>query len=182
MDNDDSTGRCISCGFLAQWDAHQDGPPPHFYEYPTKDREIPGYTVARIEKDWQINTFPRCYFDCADLWKEIDALEREKSTTRTLAMAKVFDTDRQCKKWHTYTPGFSPQEHWEEVRMLELELKRQEFEKKMDDSNKCFQVKITCILALIAFLEIVVTVLQLFYPTGIPWFQSPSPIPPMPGF
>ncbi len=190
MAGNDSDGRCGSCGFLSQFDYHTDGPPPHFYEYPIQDRQQPGETVVRLEKDWQITTFPRCYFNCADLLGEIDGRVRSESTTRTLATWHVLWKDRNCHKWHPYSQGFSPQEHWEEVRMQELELKRQQFEQKMvndhkafmtlmEDRNWWFQFWIAFILGAIAVLEILVGIFQLLYPSGLPWFQSPPPL--MPG-
>ena len=70
--------------------------------------------------------------------------------------------------------------------MLELELKRQEFEKQMADDQKALMLKLDAdqkeinrknrlfqwLLFGIAVVEIIVGLLQVLYPTGLPWFQK----------
>ena len=41
------------------------------------------------------------------------------------------DRDRNCPEWYPYTPGFSPKELLEELRMMELESARQDQEREM---------------------------------------------------
>ena len=184
MDKQESDGRCASCGFLSQFDAHLDGPPPHLYEYPSRDREQGGPTVVRLAKDRLIYTFPRCYRNCLDIFQEISMLEKD-GTSSVLATLEVLKEDRQCQKWHPYTPGFSPQEHLEDIRMQELELARRKFEDKMNQSNRNFQVFLTVVVLIFALAEIVTT---MAFPAGWPWLMSkvgslppPPSVPMIPG-
>lgn len=189
MDNStDAKVQCGSCGFLAKFDLTYSGPPPYIYEFPNKDRESGLISPIRLEAAREIYGFAQCYVNADDILGECQ--KEVQSGSEYQHRRQVFAKDRDCPRWHQYTPGLSPQQHLEEERVLELELKRQQFEQKMvqdhkdfmstiDANNKCFQLKVTCVLGFIAVVEIIVTGLQLLYPTGLPWFQT---IPKMPGF
>lgn len=132
----DREGKCISCGFLAKFDAHYEGPPPYIYEMPPRGRDTGEVSGIRLWANREILGFPQCYANVANLWGEIDSATRAGGMDRFAAAREVFSKERHCAKWHQYTPGFSPQQHLEEERMLELELKRQQFEKQMADDQK----------------------------------------------
>ena len=123
-------GKCVSCGFLTKFDVYLSGPPPHFYEMPPSHRATGNIEVVRLESGREIRVLPRCYMDYADIWKEIDTLQRS-GTTLPSATMQVFQADRKCPKWHPYRSGFSPMQHREEIMQTELDLKRQEFELKL---------------------------------------------------
>lgn len=175
-------GRCISCGFLSKYNVHHNGPPPYFYEMPENDRNSGQMSGIRLDAGREIQGFPQCYVNAEDLWREIDLGKRE-GKNEYLHARGVFEKDRKCPKWHRYTPGFSPQEHLEELRAQELELKRQEFEqrmaadqkelmRKLDSGNKRVQLILGLVLGGIAVVEIIVGLLQVLYPTGFPWLQN----------
>jgi len=198
-DTPGTDGRCVSCGFLSKFNRHYDGPPPYVYEMPPRDRESGERTQIRLDSGREIAGFPQCYVGEAKIWEEIDALRRKTGKNEFEAATEVFNENRRCPKWHPYTQGFSPQEHWEELRMQELELKRQAFEKRMADDQKAFMAKLDTgnkqvqlilglVLGGIAVIEIIVGVLQVLYPTGWPWLQhllgiqppTQLPRPPLP--
>ena len=93
-----------------------------------------------------------------------------------------------------YDQGFSPQEHLQEARMLEIELKRQQFEQKMQDDHKAVLLELdkrnrrfSWIIGFFAAAEVFAAFAQMAFPNGWPWLQRifgslPSPPSPMPGF
>jgi hypothetical protein len=145
----------------------------------------------------QIITFIHCFINETDLWEFIDA-GRAHGEHIPVVTKKVLQEDRQCPKWHQYTPGFSPQQHLEEERALELELKRQQFEQRMDKENKEFTVRLdvrnrrfqfwlAVVLGIFAIAEVLAAFVQVAFPNGWPWLMHkvgadvvPS-IPPIPG-
>jgi hypothetical protein len=135
----------------------------------------------RIDGGRHVNGFPQCYIRVCDVWEEILMVRRTGSALNA-ANREIFEKDRQCPKWHRYTPGFSPQEHLEDVRMTELELKRQEFElrlfemnRRLNEQSERSNKRVTCVLILFAIFEVLfgaASVLQLAYPEGWPWLMN----------
>ena len=144
---------------------------------------------------------PRCYMGVIDMGKQMEVAINREGKQRGVAARELFQAERSCTKWHPYTPGLSPQEHLQETRMLELELKRQEFEERMEadrkswqqgseDSRKDFDLKLfrqgqefnersqkvnfrlTIVLGIFTVVEVVATVLPLAYPNGLPWLMK----------
>ncbi|MGD9728163.1 MAG: hypothetical protein AB7G68_11825 [Nitrospiraceae bacterium] len=187
---DETTGRCISCGFLSKFDLHYSGPPPYVYEMPQRDREYGQTSAIRLEAAREIQGFPQCYVNVSNLWGEINKATRAEGLDAFTASRQAFSKDRRCPKWHRYTPGFSPQEHLEEIRMTELEQKRQEFELKLFEMNRSLNDKadasnwrVTKWLMFFAFLEVLFGAAQLAYPDGWPWLMrllGSPPAPPVP--
>jgi hypothetical protein len=92
---------------------------------------------------------------------------------------QVLNNPRNCKKWYPYTPGFSPQEHWEEVRMHELELKRQQFEKQMAADHKAVLMEFdrrnrifSWVIGVFAAAEVFAAFAQMAFPNGWPWLMK----------
>jgi len=182
-------GRCVSCGFLAKFDLHYSGPPPYIYEMPPKDRGTGERSGIRLEAAREITGFPQCYVNAFDLWNEIRTAVQD-GNNEFAAARQVFDSDRHCSKWHRYTQGYSPQEHLEELRVQELESKRQEFEHRMEVDKKNFELKLfkmgqelaqrhqrvnfwlAVALGSFAIVEAIATVLQLRFPNGWPWLTK----------
>ena len=187
--SNEKQGRCVSCGFLSKFDMENQGPPPYIYEMPPKDRSSGAMSWVRIGNYHVTGPSPQCYVNTAKILEEIDLyIQTEKR--REEGASKAFNRDRQCLKWHLYTPGFSPQQHLEEERMLDLEFQRQKFQKQMADDQKAIMLKLDAdqkeiirlndirnrwfqwILAGIAVLEIFVGLLQVLYPSGFPLLQN----------
>ncbi|HXX37542.1 MAG TPA: hypothetical protein VEP50_05210 [bacterium] len=148
-------GRCRTCGYLAErlMDSSLE---PALREVNEAQRNafvgeviVPGRGVVSV--------VPHCYVKAADL-------EREYGTplNRMQHAALVFDRDRKCPKWHPYTPGFGPREHLAHVRAQQEELERKKYQERQEENrrqfelamqrdSKRFQIKITIVLAIIAF-------------------------------
>jgi hypothetical protein len=160
---------------------------------PDKDRQTGQLCGIRISSDREIYGFPDCYVNAAHLWEEI-ADARKAGDSEYASVRNVLRRDRHCKHWYSYTPGFSPQWHLGEIKMQELELKRQEFERRMADDHKALLLQMETenkrflaildkgnkrvllilgfVLGGIAVLEIIVGLFQVLYPTGFPWLQD----------
>lgn len=178
-----SEGRCISCGFLAKFDLHYSGPPPYIYEMPPRDRETGERSGLRLEAAREITGFPQCYVNASDIWKEIGTARRDRNIDEFSATRQVLDQDRHCSKWYPYTQGYSPQEHLEEKRVLQLEKDRKEFEFRIEQDrknfellleqrNRNFQIFLAIVVAILAVAEIIASLLQVVYPNGWPWLQK----------
>lgn len=141
-ETEDKNGRCISCGFLAKFDLHYDGPPPYIYEMPGRDRISGEMSQIHLAKDHPVWGSPFCYANADDLYIAIQKVKQQHGQTNFGEVHTFFDQDRQCNKWHPYTKGFSPQQHLEEVRMQELELKRQAFELKMQQDHEAVLLRL----------------------------------------
>ncbi len=174
-------GCCASCGFLARFNEDYDGRPPYIYEMPTAQRNDGLQRTIRLDAERAMTLVPRCYIDAADISDEI-ATGMRLGTPDTLATLEVFHKARDCKKWRSYTPGFSPQEHYEKVRQDELEKRRREFEFNLSERNRLSDEKaersnwiVVWVLGLFALIEVVVggiSLLQLAYPNGWPWLMN----------
>ena len=114
----DQTGRCVSCGYLAKraYDRRATFNETRFdreyLEVDPQEREQGEASWYSDPDQGNIQAAPFCfrqvlYFD-PSVFKET-ILE-----------------DRHCVKWGSYTPGFSPREHYEEAQMLQLEQMRRE--------------------------------------------------------
>jgi hypothetical protein len=159
---------------------------------PKRFRDGGHWTTIRLEKDREITTFPWCYLNCSDIWGEIDSLKRAGDGDG-LAVLKTYRKPRGCLKWRAYTPGFSPQQHFEYRRMEELESDRRNFEQKLHNDHKAVLLEVdkrnrtfSWIVGVFAAAEVFAAFAQMAFPNGWPWLQKlfgslPLP-PPMPGF
>ncbi len=100
--------------------------------------------------------------------KEMEALSDVVPHERHLPVINKY---RMCPEWHPWTPGFDPNWHYEELRMLRLEKDRQQFEQDMEQrrrewehgverERRKFDIALVTIVALIATPEVVATVLS----------------------
>jgi hypothetical protein len=120
-------GRCVSCGFVGR----------HAFEWyeVSQDERDTGRLYTATPDGRRSRTTLGCIKNAANLVQE----RGEKLTIRLAgrpiadaegivdvaaeygALRDVLTTDRQCSKWYPYTQGFSPKEHVEELRMMQLE-------------------------------------------------------------
>lgn len=117
-------GRCTTCGFLAK---HRSGGPWH--EVGHEDRES-GRNFYKAPGG-SINTAPACLRHAANLeeehqrnWATRKVAGDNSPDAEFAAVRAVIGADRHCSEWYPYTAGFSPKEHWEEWRMVQLEEER----------------------------------------------------------
>ena len=177
--------------------------PPYFYEVENSERASgnlsdDGY-APRAHMHFE------CYRDVIkDLYEEEIGPMMTQGHEGDDATRLVFNKDRQCDKWHPYTRGFSPEKHLEEWRMLDLELKRQQFEHDMENDRKGFELSLSKmnqdlitrhessnrrVAWTIGIIGIALAFVQLAYPNGWPLLMKllgtlptpspPSPMPPM---
>ncbi len=131
-------GSCVSCGFLSKWS--QGGPGAGCYELDWTGRlDGKAYSHYLIFQG-EIITIPFCFQrvvnfeDAHEVGLQTPLLEERERAT-----AEVFQRNRQCPKWHPYRPGLDPKEHLRELRMLEQEQRREEFEQKMEQDRRAFE-------------------------------------------
>ncbi len=117
-------GRCVSCGFLAK---HRD----RWHEATEEERETGTLLQGGAGWEHEINTVPACFVRAADLPAEYQAGLRTPAeslesgdTVLRRATLNIVTRDRGCPQWYPYSPGFSPKEHLEELRMMQLEDER----------------------------------------------------------
>src|SRR6185436_20538026 len=130
--------QCITCGFLCKHVPDGDIPTPKFFEMDSANRksgEVFRHTVNSFRGS--VYAHPMCF-------RGIDTVNRELETasdsnTRFLEIATK---ERQCGKWILYEHGFSPKDHLQDLRMNELELKRQQFQKQMADDQNNLMLKL----------------------------------------
>lgn len=128
-------GRCLTCGFLSKWE-----PAGSIFHIGMPDR-LKGKAYRHFLPQGEIVTLPFCFrgavaFETED---ELGLMATRPAEERDKAAADVFQRDRRCPKWYPYRPGFSPQAHLEELRMLELEQRRENFEQRMEAERRGFE-------------------------------------------
>lgn len=69
--------------------------------------------------------------DLMETIREIPYDTQEGQRLRVPLAKGVIVADRHCPAWYPYTPGFSPTEHYEELRMQRIEDDRRAFEMKL---------------------------------------------------
>ncbi len=75
----------------------------------------------------------------ADLDTEIKEADEGDGETRART---VITKHRACKSWYPWKEFCNPKEHFEEFKMLQLEKRREEFEDRMEESRKAFELKL----------------------------------------
>jgi hypothetical protein len=128
----ETRNRCVSCGFLGK---HRFS----WFEVTLEERALGSLAKANAEP----RVVPGCIRGVADLARERDgnlAALRENGEpvadaegnvnvrAERQALLEVLNLDRRCSDWYPYTPGFSPKEHLEELRMAQLEQERRDHE------------------------------------------------------
>jgi hypothetical protein len=138
-------GRCQTCGFLSKHavPGFKSLPTPTFYEIEMVERyfglvfkHVPDLSVGEVptEPACFVSAIPRFYDAMSPYLERGDPLED--------AAKHAFLEDRHCKEWFPYTQGRSPKEHLEELKMLQLEQRRQEFEERMEKDRRDFESKL----------------------------------------
>src|SRR5437773_8746689 len=160
--------KCITCGFLCKYVPGDDVPTPKFFEMESKDREIgKAYELTISRTSGRASSVPACFRGVEDAQNDFARITSRSSSDQ---FYEIVNRDRQCDKWIQYEPGFSPMDHLQDLRMNELELKRQVFEHGMEADNKSFMGELhRSNRNLQIFLAIVVaifTIAQMAFPNG----------------
>jgi hypothetical protein len=149
---DAAKGKCETCGFLSKHPiaGSHSLPAPRFYEIERHERcpiGNPEETYRRLfvyhpdlaaYKSCKTDLF--CFVGEADLMEDIQKIpdyDNPKSWAELSSVAvRVIAFDRHCHAWYPYTPGFSPREHYEELRMQQLEIDRRAFDLRLSEMNR----------------------------------------------
>ena len=129
--------------------------PTVHYEVHEEDRGAWGGAVWL--EGQSVDTLPACFVRAFNITDEVVQL----GSPITQSVKTVIDKDRACRKWYPWTPGFSPQQHLEEMKMLDLEQRRREFEEKMEASRRRFDWFLAAVVVVLALAEVFATLLGL---------------------
>ena len=133
------TGRCINCGFLGKRSPQFD---EVCFHASGKDR-LSGifsrhHTLMGGETSLT-DTIPWCFVGKGDFLKELGGIQ---ATVFTDKVREVIERDRKCPSWYPWREFASPKEHFEESMVLAMEQRREEFEQKMENDRKAFELKL----------------------------------------
>jgi hypothetical protein len=128
--SDDEKGICRTCGFFAKHPVNGSSvATPSYYEIEPDQRESGKVWSHRPDLTGSpLSTEPACFDRAADLRSEASELIQlgNDGTAK-----EVCNKDRACEHWYPYSPGFSPKEHMEDLKLKALEQDRREFELKL---------------------------------------------------
>ena len=102
------------------------------------------------------NAEPACFRHAFDLMAEIHEMEQSGIGTLSLAaksidaIKRVVAADRNCQEWCVYRPGFSPQQHREEILQQQAEKSRRDFERTMEKDRRKFEIGLTVVVGVLA--------------------------------
>jgi hypothetical protein len=176
-------GRCINCGFLCKRSI--DSTKPGCYTATTENRT----TGTLTDYIGVYKTIPCCFRNQFNIYSVLDT-----DSYTPIQSEKVFEfinESKNCQYWYPFTEFVSPNEHFEELKMMQLEQQRKEFEQQMEKERKEFDLKlfemskqiqldsksiveksdkfnrkITILVIILAVLEVIGTLLALFFPYG----------------
>jgi len=180
-------GSCLNCGFLA-WAALRDD------SSSAREAPIAYRGNAHFPGGW-----PICFVHATSLADEMGKLECQ-GVPGDQRLRQVIEAGRHCKGWHPWRPGFDPQWHVEDLRILQLEEGRRQFEQDIEQRRQEFDLKLfemsqkvledsrriaersdafnrrtTWFFVALAVLEVAGTLLALAYPNGIQWLVERVP-------
>jgi hypothetical protein len=121
-----SRGRCSTCGFLANAMGDED------LEIRAAARETGMDATGKVPLGFW------CYVIAQPIRDDLGDLIQSGKTERE-AVLEIFQKDRKCDDWYPYRPGASPLWHYEDMRMMYLELERQRHDERLEDQRREFQ-------------------------------------------
>lgn len=130
-------GRCIGCGFLAKHATPGSGDTTHFEA--ELDERVKGNLFRHMVRrtDGHFVTVPLCFRNVHPIGVEIRDLARDQSgLSPPEAAIQVIMKDRGCTKWYQYQPGRIPKEHLDELKLLEMEQRREDFERRLEEDRQ----------------------------------------------
>ena len=152
-------GRCVNCGFLGKRD--KNATVSACYEASAVDRLTGSLTSLGV----LIATRPWCFvgkaFFHAEL-AEIGAKEYEADKVKEL-----IEKDRNCSSWYKWTEFISPKEHFEELKMEELEQRRRKFEFELFNMNKKITDNSNRVMIWLAVCAIIFAAAEVFFAVAV---------------
>lgn len=165
-------GKCINCGFLGK--RASQSTVSVCYEATVIDRKRGQFTDCDA-----ISTYAWCFVRGASIGDEVSKIEGDRHFFDK--MKEVIERDRCCPSWYKWTEFESPKEHYEEFKMLQLERNRQEFEQRIEDDRRKWElelqrlneesrkrtnsvmIRLTVLIVLFAICQLAVTILQIVH-------------------
>lgn len=130
-------GKCASCGFLAKY---RDG---QWWEASIEDRAAGNLSQGGAPHYSIPNCAPNCFVWANDVFFEygtaLGEAEHEGDPahrTREQATLHVIQRDRHCESWFPFQNGMAPQDHYRELRMLELEQERETLQVRLAEMDR----------------------------------------------
>ena len=184
------TVRCSTCGFLAKHCPGVHIPTPKIFEMDDHARKTGrAFQHTTDALAGLKESYPVCFRNVQEVRAELEFFQEPKNQNPDACLT-VINRERSCSQWCAYIPGFNPKEHFVYLKFAELEIKRQEFEQRMEADRRTFELglakmnrKLTVIFGVLAF---ALAFIQLGYPNGLPWLVKwlgnlfPAPLPPYP--
>ena len=124
---EEDTGRCINCGFFGKRSLGEQIPIVIEVTNPERTKGQPEPVAGR-------STRVVCYRNKIQFTFQPPSHDPEK-------IKEEIQKARECQFWYSYEEGRSPEKHFEELRMLELERRREEFEHNMEERRKEFELR-----------------------------------------
>ena len=188
MVSDPHEGMCSACGFLSKRTESRGGVTQTYYETTHNERASADlFTHSPDKFTGPVDSLPFCFRNAASLTTELGQISTANESLSTQqAMQRVIRKDRKCPKWYPYTPDYSPKEHLEEFKMLELERRREEHDLKLFEMaqdiqdrreavakrNEKFIKMATVFFIVVGFAEIAGLAASLLAPDGWLWLME----------
>ena len=127
---------CISCGYLGKRSLYLD----KVFEANEHDRTHFSFVYYKHPTASHTGTLPQCFVNELPLSQEFRELEKKYQGSKDNSEISFEITTREinCPKWTPYRDFRTPNEHYEEFKMQQLESDRRTFEERLDNSNKEF--------------------------------------------
>lgn len=126
-------GKCVNCGFLGKREARSTM--SVCYEASIIDR-----LSGNLTSYAGVVTRPWCFVGEAFIGDEL--VENRTTEQDYETMRRILRKDKNCPSWYKWTEFVSPKEHFEEYKMTQLELKRQEFEQQIEGDRRKFELEL----------------------------------------
>ncbi len=144
------SGWCLSCGFLAKAPAVESKYTsiPPFQEIAYGERDIGG-VWSQPGSSKGTDAVVICFRLVPDFVEDLRKELQEGADGERISQA-VIRKDRDCCKWYPYTPGFTPKEHLEELKIAQLE--------RMSEQTQRMQLRVAVGQAVVSVVAIVAAV------------------------
>jgi hypothetical protein len=148
------TGRCINCGFLGKRDKQNTF--SMCYEASDIERQT-GWLNLQVGS---IATRPWCFVGKVNFVEELQTMGVQE--IQADKMGELLSKDRKCPSWYPWTPFRNPKEHFEELKVQQLEQARRIFELKLEKQNREERKRTNRIMICLAVAAIIFAALQVY--------------------
>jgi hypothetical protein len=127
--NDYGEGQCISCGFLGKRPVDE-----HIAEcFGITARERAEGNIGVDEPQF----IPWCFMGKYHLAREVNELGGDELAKKKVST--IIQRHRECDRWYPAKEWLSPKEHYEQLKMMQVEQDRKQFEERMEEDRRGWQ-------------------------------------------